>query len=330
MADSPDESDSVATLIRRVGRRTAPPREDYERVLGVSRAAWQSAVRQRVRRRWTLALAASVAGLAMLSGLLYRLDAARDGVVVATLSIAEGDVFTGDTAGEKWRWLSEVGVSIASGSRLRTDPEARAALRLDAGASLRVAGGTDLVLQAEGRIELLRGRLYVDSHAGAGGAEIVTRFGTLRDIGTQFEVLATNDGVRVRTREGIVEWSRDGRDEVLRCHPSEELRIDLRGHVERGRIAPYDPAWAWAERLAEPPRESSLPLLRFLEWVARETGRRLAYDTPEVRARVGRVILHGNTPDLEPVRALEVALATTDIDFALLDDGTILLRGRPQ
>ena len=71
-----------------------------------------------------------------------------------------------------------------------------------------------------------------------------------------------------------------------------------------------------------------LPLVHFLEWVARETGRQVQYDSPETEARVRRVTLHVNSIDLAPVDALEVALASTDIEYSLPDEATILLRPR--
>ena len=227
---------------------------------------------------------------------------------------------------------------MLAGARLRTDPTGRAVLKLAGESSLRVAGSTDLLLQPANRIELLAGRVYIDTQQrGGGSVEVVTRFGTLRDIGTQFEVLATRDGLRLRTREGAVSLTRDGSGQRIECASSEELRMDASGRLERGRIEPHDDEWSWVQALSEPPRGDPLPLTRAQRVVdeprkglvvARETGRRLEYDSTETRARVRSVVLHGSTSGLPPVKALEVALATTDIDYTLLDDGTILLRRR--
>lgn len=326
MVDSPD-LDSLAALIRTVGRRSAPPRDDYERVLDASRTAWQRAVRQRVRRRWAYALAAGVAFVVLGAGVMRHLTGVPK--VVATLANASGAVFGGTMAGDEWHWLTESGAPLLAGTRLRTDASGRAALTLAADTSLRIAGSTDLLLGPGNRVELLEGRIYLDTKGTRSGAvEIVTRFGTLRDVGTQFEALATGTTLRVRTREGAVTLTRGQTKAVLHCAASEELRIDSRGHVERGRITAHAAEWAWAEMLAEPPQGPDLSLLRFLDWVARETGRGLRYDSPETETRVSKVILHGTTPELAPVQALEIALATTDIESSLLDDGTILLRQR--
>lgn len=326
MVDKPDR-DSIAALIRTVGRRSAPPREDYERVLAASRDAWQRAVRQRTRRRWTYAIAAGLALVVLSAGALRQLDSGNATAVAGTLTTASGAVFAGGTKGDEWHWLTDDGVPVLVGTRLRTDPSGRAVLQLAPDISLRVAGSTDLVLQRGNRVELLSGQVYLDTQGATSVVEIVTRFGTLRDIGTQFEVLVTGAALRVRTREGAVTLTR-GEQDVLECVVNEELRVDSLGRVERGYIATHDKEWAWAETLAQPPQGPEVPLLRFLNWVARETGRRLRYDSAEIELRVSKVVLHGTTPKLAPVQALEVALATTDIDYSLLDDGTILLRRR--
>jgi hypothetical protein len=330
MTDQPP-TDAVGELIRNVGRRAQPPPEDYDRILRVSHAAWQRAVRQRARRRWTLALAAGVALFGLSLATLRFLDSTAPGAVVAQLTIAQGAVFASDDVGAARHWLANSGSPILDGTRLRTDASGRAALRLDSGVSLRLAGSTDLVLRPGNRIELFSGRVYVDTGAQRDGSvELVTRFGKLRDVGTAFEVLASGDGLRLRTREGVVRLTRDAGPETFECAGSEELRLDARGHVERSRITPHDPEWAWAAMLSEPPRGARLPLVHFLEWVARETGRRVQYDSPETEARVRRVTLHLNSIDLAPVDALDVALASTDIEYTLPDEATILLRPRPR
>ena len=237
-------------------------------IYGASRAAWQRAVRQQARRRWTYALAAGIVLVTLTVGVLRQLDRSDPPVLAATPTIATGPVFSGDTAAEDWNWLSSTGVPLMSGTRLRTDSSGRAALRLVSGTALRIAGSSELIL-AGMRASNCWMAGYLDTHVANQGVEIVTRFGTLRDIGTQFEVFATDTTLRVRTREGAVTLTRGQSDTVLQCGVSEELRIDMSGQVERGRIAAFDPEWGWVETLAEAPRGQELTLRRFLDWVSR-------------------------------------------------------------
>ena len=238
------EQDSVAALLRTVGKRSAPPLEDYARIFGASRVAWQRAVRKHARRRWTYALAAGIALVTLTIGVLRQLDRSSPPVFAATLTIATGPVFSSGTATEDWSWLAGTDAPLMSGTRLRTDTSGRAALRLVSGTALRIAGSSELILGKDARIELLEGRVYLDTHGVNQSVEIVTRFGTLRDIGTQFEVFATDTSLRIRTREGAVTLSRAHSDTVLQCGVSEELRIDMSGQVERGHIATFDPEWS--------------------------------------------------------------------------------------
>jgi len=329
MADTPGGRDSLAALIQAAGKRFAPPQSDYQRVRAASHASWRAMVRRRARRRWAFALAASVI-LALAGVGLWRGLETREVAMVATLNMTHGALFASDASGAEWRWVPDAHTSMPAGTRLRTVAAAGAALHLDAGSSLRMDENTDLLLQPENRVELLAGRVYVDTERtdGDDAVEIVTAFGTLRDRGTQFEVRATHTGLRVRTREGSVTLVQANTTRVIECALGEELHIDASGRVERGTISPFDAEWSWAEALSEPPPGEQLPLLQFLEWVSHETGRRVKYATPETEARVRRVVLNGPTPNVPPVRALALTLATTDIDYVLLEDGSILLRAR--
>jgi hypothetical protein len=55
------------------------------------------------------------------------------------------------------------------------------------------------------------------------------------------------------------------------------------------------------------------PAADLISWVARETGRQLAYESPLVEQRATAVILHGDIRNLPPMAALEAMLATTDL-----------------
>ena len=99
------------------------------------------------------------------------------------------------------------GAAIAEGARVRTVGEGRAAFELAGGASLRASTATEWSFEGPRRIELAAGTLYVDSGTAAAGrgVEIVTAFGVVRDVGTQFEVRALSTGLRIRVREGLAE-----------------------------------------------------------------------------------------------------------------------------
>ncbi len=154
---------------------------------------------------------------------------------------------------------------------------------------------------------------------------MVTPAGTARELGTQFELHVAGTGLRLRVREGAVAIDHGGRS--VTGQAGEEVSIDSFGGVLRTTIPPDDPAWQWAEAIAPMPDMDGQPASTLIAWVARETGRRLRYESPLVEQRAGTVILHGEIRHLAPMEALEAMLATTDLRVEL-DGNTMEIRSR--
>lgn len=321
-----EEMDSVAQLIRTAGRRTEPPAQAYAQTLAAATAAWDAKVRARRRRRTLHAIAASLvlaSGVALLVSNLPREPAASVGRadrVIGTVDVRHG-------AREEWTTLRDELQSLPVGSHLRTHAGSRAGIMLADGVSMRLADATEVVLESSSRIRLLGGTAYLDSGAARTGArrlEVITAAGTASDIGTQFEVHYWDNAYRLRVREGRVLLSRDAGQ--IDGRAGDQLTIDAGGALWRTRISRDDSEWQWVESVAPAPDIDEQPVSVLLAWVARETGRAIRFEKPEVERRANTTILHGNIRHLAPLEALSVMLATTDLEYALLDDGTILIR----
>jgi ferric-dicitrate binding protein FerR (iron transport regulator) len=185
-----------------------------------------------------------------------------------------------------------------------------------------MAPGTEVMLDAPGRVYVSQGTVYVDSGQRPSGTpiEVVTPAGTARDLGTQFELLVDSSRLRLRVREGRVAVEQGGRS--VTGAAGEQVSIDEFGGVSRAAIAPDATAWQWAESIAPVPDMDGKPASQLIAWVARETGRRLRYESPETEQRAARAILHGNIRNLAPFEALSAMLATTDLEYVL--DGDIM------
>lgn len=319
------DTDIVESLIRSAGRRVEPPEDAYRQTLVAATAAFRSKVARRRQRRlgiWAGAAAAAVLALALIAPWSPpaggRGELAR---VVRVIGSAE------QLDGDDWRALDEGRGSLGTGVRVRTRAGGRVALALSDGGSLRLAAGTEVTLQAPGRLTVSGGTIYVDSGTvpGAGRLEIVTPAGTARDIGTQFELQVAGTALRLRVREGSVSIDRGG--QLLTGVAGEQIAIDVLGSVVRDGIAPDDEAWQWTESVAPTPDMDGRPASELIAWVARETGRRLHYATPQVERRAAEVILHGNIRNLSPLEALDAMLATTDLEYAL-EGHTMEIRAR--
>jgi ferric-dicitrate binding protein FerR (iron transport regulator) len=177
-------------------------------------------------------------------------------------------------------------------------------------------------------LELASGRAYVDNDGrrGAARVEIVTAIATVTDVGTQFEVNLAGDRYRLRVREGRVRL-RLGAERIDGI-AGDELTVGSDGAVARRSIAPTDDEWRWVESVATAPDVNDQPVTALLTWVARETGRVIRFKDAEVKRRAAATILHGSIRHLAPLDALSVMLATTDLDYVELSDGTLLIHAR--
>jgi len=320
-----NESDLIESLIRTAGRRADPPEESYRLVLAAATAAFRAKTARRRERQWAL-WASAAAVMVFAIALMFqwtppsaeRGELARVARVIGNAEQATGDI---------WQPLGATRTPLTMGMRLRTRAGGRVALALSDGGSLRLDAETEVMLDAPGRLYVRQGTVYVDSGArpGTSRLEVVTPAGTARDIGTQFELQIAGAALRLRVREGSVSIDRGGQS--LTGGAGDQIAFDVLGVVSRDFIASNADAWQWAESIAPAPDMDGKPAADLIAWVARETGRRLSYVSPEVQQRAETVILHGNIRNLAPVAALEAMLATTDLEYALRGD-TMEIRNR--
>ena len=329
-----DERDVLAELVRAAGRRPLPAEGDRSRVFAASQRAWRQAVQVRQRRRRYLALAASVAALAIGGTIVSQLAPPTPLPVIASTAVMDGQVLALAPGSDEWRAMDGAGVEWVAGTRLRTSAGSRVSLYLASGGSLRVDESTEMTLTSSERLVLIAGTMYFDSGtptgtpSEAGTLEVVTSHGLVRKTGTQFEVMSTSAALRVRVREGSVEIEREQQLAALTGTAGEQLRLDSAGGVERSPFAPDDPAWSWAIALANVPPIDGRPLTELLDWVARETRQELRFADTDTENQAENVILRGSLANATPLEALEAALATTDLEHVVQEDGVLLIRLR--
>ena len=73
----------------------------------------------------------------------------------------------------------------------------------------------------------------------------------------------------------------------------------------------------WVEPPASVIDIEDIPLLEFLEWFARETGRRLEFVDDDVRKLAKTIRMHGSVRNLTPEEALSSVMAATSLSFQL-------------
>lgn len=315
----PDQSDeSIGRLLQAVGSRESPSTLMTEEVRRAVHEEWRTLVAQRHRRQRVLGygVAASVVAAAIAVGMSWQLTQAPP-ATIGSVARVDGDLEVALDGG-RWRSMT-TGERVPEGAILRTDAGSRAALDV-AGVSLRMDADSVITLSSAHEVALTAGAVYVDAAPAMAQVPlpetlvIDTSYGSVRHVGTQYEVRSTRDGIEVSVREGLVQIARADRTYAGRAGEQLVLRSD--GEPERHAVTAQDPRWQWATAIAPVFDIERRPLVQFLDWVARETGKTIVYASPEVRVRAERLILRGSVSDLPPEQALAAVLATTPFTHA--------------
>ncbi len=315
-------------LLKSAGPRERPPAGVERAVRAELHAEWQAMLherRGRRNRRGAFALAASLA-VAAVGAWIAGTQTAATPAAIGTLAAAVGDVRerSGWLAG--WRAM-ENGDVVVAGRTLETAADGRAAIALAGGVSLRIDRGTRIAFIEPSRLRLERGALYLDSGAGQqqpGRLVVETPAGSVRHVGTQYELRLLDAGMQLRVREGRVEF-RSAAGLVEQGHGGEQLVVFGDGRVERGATPRSGPSWAWITDATPALDLEGMNLARFLAWAGRELGRDVELSGAVTEADLAAVMVHGSTAGLAPAEALQAVLETTRFQAAL--DGDRILVG---
>jgi ferric-dicitrate binding protein FerR (iron transport regulator) len=207
-----------------------------------------------------------------------------------------------------------VGAPIMVGETVQTDRESRAALAFPGGLSLRLDHDTRFTIAEDDRIVLAAGAVYIDApteNKGADELTIDTRAGSVKHLGTQYEVRTTSDSIVVSVREGRVVITGVGGSNTGEA--GEVLRLGVGGGLTRSALAAVDPHWQWALQAAPDFDIDNQTLAAFLQWIARETGRHITYSSREAEAAASTVKLRGSIAGLDADAALAAVLSTTQL-----------------
>lgn len=317
----------IERVLRAKGPRVRPPEEVEQTVREGLRQEWRTIVaveRTRRQRRASLALAASLA-VAAIGVWLALPPVTGPADVVATVALASGEIRA--KAGRFGRWQAvNDGQALAAGQVLMTGSASRGAVNLPGGVSARLDHDTRIKLASADKIVIERGALYVDAgrdSAKSARLDVVTPAGSLRHVGTQYEVRLLGPDVRVRVREGRVEWN-PGNGRTARGEAGEQLTIVPNREIVRDSVPRYGQAWDWVAAVTPGIDIEGRPLSEFLDWAGRELGHDIVFSTPEIATEASAIVVHGSIAGLTPTQALDAVLATTRL-HAVHDGGRIII-----
>jgi len=305
--DTGKSEDPVESLLLLTGSRHEVSPERLARMRSVAHDAWHESLRDRARTRvrgWIIGGIGLAAAATVWITVSLRQPpttplpgAAQPSSVVARVLLATppGSLKAGDT--------------LQAGAVVDTPAGTFLTLRLESGSEVRLDAATILHVVDTQHLELVRGAVYYDGHDTA--LRIDTPIGTVRDIGTRFELRILDRGVRVRVREGLVRLDRSGR--LDDAGPGSEM-VATSGGVTHGQTPRYGSGWAWTERAAAPFALDGQTLSAFLAWIAREGGWSIQFADEALERSATSTIVRGSIAGLTTEEALSVVLPTCGLE----------------
>ncbi len=313
-----DEEDVTARLLRLAGAPSEPAVERSARVRQAVHRAWRAQRRQRVVRRTATAVIV-LGGLAAALAVAVRVNQPRavtppaPAAVVATEARIDGHPRVVGLDGPGGVPLT-AGMAVHAGDTIETDATSRAALRTADGSSLRIDHSSKVRLIQGAVIELTGGAAYIETAHGSHGFEVRTPMGSIRDVGTQFEVRVGDRTLRLRVRTGAVQLRRGAA--VNAAAAGTETTVTPAGLAVR-QVPPFGPDWDWTAALAPPFEIEGRSLRAFLDHTAAERGWALRYASREAAAIADRTILHGSVDGLGAEQALDATLVASGLAYRL-------------
>jgi ferric-dicitrate binding protein FerR (iron transport regulator) len=306
--------------VLRTGLHVSPLSPDaMSRIRAATEAEWRANI-ERAPRRWLRhATAASFFVVAALGGWYFmgpaghqdRGELAAHLVRVGAPGVVEEHLLRADTA-------------VNEGAVLRTgrtyEAIGPALIDLDGGGNLRLAPGSEFEILAKDDIRLESGEMYVDIPPDivASSAFIArTTAGEFRHVGTQFALAMIQGDTRLRVREGSVHWLAASGESTVKAG-TEVVFADGAKAAERP-VATSGTAWDWTAQTTPDFEIDNRPLGEFLQWVARESGRKLVLADDQARKQAANIRMHGSVHGLTPMQALSAVMATTELRYDLPD-----------
>ncbi len=322
---SAQDQDPIASALASAGARPGVPADIQDRVRTAVEASWRAEVdRRKHTQRWRRSLLAAAAVLASAGlALLVNWQLQRSAAAPAGIFLASRGSVDIRAPGSSQSALG--GKTLLSGTRVQTGIDGMALLAMG-DASVRIGPASVVTLQRADRLELKRGRIYLDFGAHETRLRelrLETPLGAIEHLGTQFQARMDAHRLSVSVREGQVRLTTAQGEQLLGARESAEVQED--GRTRLRAIQPFGDEWAWTSQLAPDFPIEGQSLAQFLDWFGRETGQRIDYATPVVRIAAQRTRLSGSIEGLAPQDALKAVIAATDFDYEMLANGDLRL-----
>ena len=309
---------ALEELLSKAQPRPLPPQQDEELIRQAVRAEWDHVTKRRIRTRRVTQFALAAAVLLAVFVSLNGLRGPLDGKQLQQLASIE----------------KQFGIitMLNNGQAVETGEEAGLTLAWNDGGSLRLDQNTRVEFESGSEIYLQSGRIYFDSMPSGiptvrtdpdkAKLTIRTDAGTVRHFGTQFITQTDGDELSVMVREGRV--SIEGSHVNKTATTGQKLTVTRDGQTSVHDVELTGGDWQWIEKTSPSFTLDNRPIIEFLTWVSRETGKPLKFESLAAETVAREKGLYG-VADMEPSRALRIYMQTTALDWRI-ENGVIIIR----
>ncbi len=309
----------LESLLSQAGPRPVPSAEQVAVARDCVQEEWQAVVNRRRRNRLvSLAAAATLVIAAFFSFSLQQTP--PPAVTVANIERSLGSIYLlGDRA--ELRETNDL-LSVTAGQTVVTGASSGVAFSMHDGLSLRVDERTRVEFVDATTAYLHNGRVYVDTNgAQRTDLRIESEHGAVMHVGTQYMMTVDKRTLAVSVREGTV--AIDGSFHDATVSPGQRIQLSGTGRPDVANLPLHGEHWQWVEALAPSADFDGRSVHEFLEWVSRETGLALEFETAGAERLALAETLNGRI-DTAPTDALRVWMMGVDLDWRI-ENGVIYI-----
>lgn len=327
----------IELLLKSAGKRIEPSAEAADAIRQSTQAAWKQAVAENTAKQksakkskalFLVATAASllVAVLGMKALLFSKSPAPTIDALqpFAQISHSQGHYYINDQ-------LKPLNTPLAIGDTIKTDEHAILAVVLKDQTQMTFSGATELVFQSANKIKIVSGRIYVDSPDHNTFILIQSEWGSIKDIGTQYQVSIQGENMEVAMREGKVEISLEDETTLVaqsKMGVGDVLSFSRGTKVAQSTRSNSDPAWNWTRPALAHKNLDGLSVYDLIHWSSRVTGKKVVYASLATSQLAKTTHLSGGQLDPLDIEAtLPRILRTTTLSAVVSDlDITVSLQ----
>ena len=331
--DASAQEDLVKRALQQAGRRSdIPPdihtriKENFRLELKASSSSFQ------VRPNYFSAALKAACLLVLIAGTYFTYPTFfSKEIPVATIDFVSGGLNGSDLDGDELIFVAQS--PVRRGETLITSSESFAEIIYN-GSSLRMNANSSVQL-FEDHIQLNRGQIYLDSSRESQTEQplvVMTSFAEIHDIGTQFLVTVSDEGLVTSVREGLISVDL-GEDKYL-AQPTESayaktISVSKTGEVSQLDINRTDEDWNWILKASSRFKIEGASIAEFLVWVSHEMHYEIQYDNRGTQLLASSTILHGPIEVLNPDQDVELILATAELQVDRSTDGVLAISRNP-